>query len=141
MKHFFTRLLDAQEVVGETNSAGSMLDMMDLLILVMFIGFGFYCIYTFFRLKRECMLFDSKVLYPGNCPAQDCTDPVGFMEYIQYRILILGIFLVFCGGLDALNTYVLKFTDLWFSIVQIVLPLAGLAWYAIIQRKAAKLFW
>lgn len=141
MKHFFTRLLDAQETAADTVGTDSMLDMMDLLILAMFVGFGFYCIYTFVRLKRECMLFDSKVLYPGNCPAQDCTDPVGFIDFIQYRLLILGIFLVFCGGLDALNTYVLKFTSLWFSIVQIALPLVGLAWYAVIQRKAAKLFW
>lgn len=142
MKHGFVRLLEAQEAnVSEQQSSMSLFDTMDLLIVAMFVGFGLYCIYTFIRLKRECMLFDSKVLYPGNCRYQDCTDPVGFIEYIQYRILIFGILLTICGGISALNAYVLSITSLWLSLLLVAVPLAVLAWFVIIQRKAAKRFW
>lgn len=128
-------------LTAETNSFQSTTDMLDLLLIVMFIGAGIYCVYTFVRLRRECMLFDNKILYPGNCKYTDCTDPVGFMDYIQYRVLILGAFLVVCGVFFLLNLYVFSFTSIWVTIAQFAVPILGFAWYVVIQRRASKLYW
>lgn len=141
MKHFICRLMEAQTVEQTPAQSTNFLEMMDLFILFMIVACGAYCVYTFIRLKRECMLFESKILYPGNCSYLECIDPDGFIDYIQYRILILGIFLLLCGGVSALDTYVIKIQQLWLSLTLTLLPVAGLAWFAVIQRKAAKRFW
>ncbi len=145
MKSFLLMLLTVQsETAAQTAAQPQTLDLsriLDLLLVLMFLGCGVYCVYTFIRLCREQMLFDNKVLYPGDCKYQDCADPVGFMEFIRYRVLALGVFLVLCGVLAVLNSYVIQSANQWISIGLIVLPLLGFVWYTVIQRKAAKRFW
>lgn len=140
MRSLFRLLLTAQ-TDADLSSTQSMTDMLDLLLIVMFIGAGIYCVYTFIRLRRECMLFDNKVLYPGDCKYTDCADPEGFMDYIQYRILILGAFLVLCGIFFLLNLYVLSVSAVWITILQFAVPIGGFAWYVVVQRRAAKRYW
>lgn len=137
----FTAQTEAPADSAASLSGSSMMDMLDLLLVIMFLAAGAYCLYTFFRLRRECMLFDNKLLYPGDCKYQDCADPEGFMDFIQYRILILGAFLLVCGIFFLLNCYVFSFDLLWIDIAQVAIPILGFAWYVVVQRKAAKSFW
>lgn len=123
------------------NGLTSMANMLDTLLVVMMIGCAIYAIYTVIRLKREYMLFDNKLLYPGNCPYLECKDPQGFIDFIWLRLLILGIALLVFGGLIALNRFVELMNPTLFGILTIFMPLAVFVWYIIVQRKAAKRFW
>lgn len=137
------------EAPPETTQAGGglqsamldMVDTMDLLMLVLLLGFGAYILYTVFRLNREQMLFANKILYPGDCSPDACVDEGGFIDFIIPRAAILGGALLLMGILLGLNMLLFKLDALWLDIVMMVVPVGVFAWYIIIQRKAAKLFW
>ena len=146
MVRFFTALAEATEAATEATQSGAQsMDMgrlLDVMLLAMLFGCAAYAFYTVVRLKREYMLFENKLLYPGNCPYLECTDPQSFIDFIWVKLLLLGIGMFACGALIALNSFTALFHNtIWISAAMIVLPLALFAWYVVIQRKAAKLFW
>ena len=142
MKLFRFFLTEAAEGAEATGSPlGSMVDMMDLLLVVMLLGFGVVALYNVIRLHREQMLFPSKILYPGDCKPEDCADPGGFIDYITPRLAILSIAFILMGVLAILLLYVFPLNITWMELASVVLPVGGLVWYVICQRKAAKLFW
>lgn len=118
-------------------------NMLHILLLVMLGGSGVYALYSFVRLRKEQYLFPNRFLYPSNCKPEDCTDVVGFIEFISPRILIFGVvctvlalFLVFVwfGGVLAL--------PMWLDSIAIpALGIAVFVWYMIVQNKVYKLFW
>ena len=146
MKLFRFFLTEATEAVTEGAEAtgsprGGMVDMMDLLLVVMLLGFGVVALYNVIRLHREQMLFASKILYPGDCKPEDCADPGGFIDYIVPRLTILSIAFILMGVGAILLLYVFPLNIAWMELASVILPVGGLIWYVICQRKAAKLFW
>ena len=139
-----TTATDVSETLaeGSTDLGIDLTGMMDYFMLLLLFGLGLYMLYTVFKLKRECMLFDSKILYPGNCNKDDCLDPDGFMDFITPRMLICALALLLCGGLCALVMWVPglsnNVTDI---LVELILPMVVVIWYVIVSRKAAKEFW
>ena len=123
---------------GFFNDMGGMLSM---ILLLMLFGSGIYALYTYFRLHRTCMLFPNKFLYPGTCTADTCVDEDGFIDFIEPRLLILGIAMFLCGVAYFFYAIVLKANDIAVDIAAIVLPVAVFVWYMLVQRKAAKEFW
>lgn len=140
-----TRWLDAAATeateAASANSLESMADMLDLFMLVLMVGLGLYMIYTGIRLKKECVLFDNKILYPSRCTKEECLDPDGFIEYISPRLLAFGVFLLLCGGFCALVTWVPAFNLTVLVALELALPLAAVVWYGFIIHKAAKAYW
>lgn len=146
MEVFRKFLTAASEAVTETGEQGGirmdgMLGAMDLLLLAMLFGFGIFALYTAIRLHREQMLFTSKILYPGDCAPEDCADPGGYIDFIVPRLLLLSVAFLLMGIAMALIIYVFKISNTWTELCTVVLPIAGLIWYIVCQRKAAKLFW
>ena len=133
----------AAEAEAGTGNApmDSMLQMLDIFMLAILVGAGIYALYCAIRLRRTYLLFPCKMLYPGNCSHTDCLDEEGFIHYIFPRILILGIALLVLGGAFAVCRYVLKLDSLIFNICSMVLPLAVLGWYIVVQRKCAAAYW
>lgn len=136
----------AAEAVGETaQNAGmdmtSMANTLDMLLSAMLLIAPFYCFFTFFRVRKECMLIPNKILYPGNCPPDACLNDGAFMDYMLPRVLILGILLLICGIAYTLLVLVMKINTTLIGIASMVVPVAILAWYVVCQRKAAKLYW
>lgn len=127
-----------QQAAAGSDSLDSMLSM---LLLVMMLGVGIYCIYTYIRLRRECSLFPNKFLYPGNCKPEECVDIDGFINYILPRIMIFGVAILLCGAAYGLLEIVWKINHIAINIGSMVLPLAIFGWYIYVQRKAADLFW
>ena len=145
MKLFRFFLTEATEAVTEGAEAtgsplGGMVDMMDLLLVVMLLGFGVVALYNVIRLHREQMLFASKILYPGDCKPEDCADPGGFIDYIVPRLTILSIAFILMGVVAILLLYVFPLNIAWMELASVILPVGGLIWYVVCQRKAAKLF-
>lgn len=112
-----------------------------LLLLVMLFGCGIYALYTYIRLRRTCMLFPNKFLYPGGCTAETCVDTDGFMDFIEPRLLLLGIVMLLLGIAYFVYSFALQGDYLWGDIVAIFVPAGVLVWYMLVQRKASKLFW
>lgn len=112
-----------------------------LILIVMLAGYGGYSVYSAIRLRREGVMFPSKVLYPGNCNPADCVDQVGFISYIFPRLLIFGIACILSAGATAFDTYIGFHLP---PVMQYILPfsfLPILVWYMVVQNKASKLFW
>ena len=131
------------EATEQTQAAPDtdMVSMISILLVIMMLGLGVYCIYTFFRLHREYYLFPNKFLYPGDCPPENCTDVSGFIEFILPRILIFGIAVILCGIGYGMLDLVWKVKHIAVFICSLVIPLGIFAWYIYVQRKAANLFW
>lgn len=139
LKIFLTEATEAAAQQGGT--LDGMIDMLDSLMLIMLFGFGIYGLYSAIRLRKEQLLFPNKFLYPGNCDPAACLDPGEFIDFIIPRALILSVALILLGGLLALNSFVLHIDSWIIDLAMIVLPLAVIVWYCIVQRKAAKNFW
>ena len=122
---------------------GAKFNLLDLLMALLLLGTGIYCIYTAIRVRRECGFFDNKMLLPGNCKPEDCTDPEGFFDFIFPRMLIFGIAMILSAALDAAVLWIVRreLAGLWLYWVQLVVPFGCFAWYMVLQRKAAKQFW
>ena len=118
-------------------------NLLDLIMAILLLGTGIYCIYTSIRVRRECTFFENKVLLPGGCEPNACTDPDGFFDYIAPRLVIFGIALIFCAALDLLVLFLVRrnFVGGWLYWVQLVVPFGCFGWYIYLQRKAGKLFW
>lgn len=110
-------------------------------LVLMLFGCGIYAIYTYIRLHRTCMLFPNKFLYPGNCTADTCADVDGFIDYIEPRLLLLGVATLLCGIAYTVYAMVLKGSSIWMDIATVVIPAGIFVWYMFVQRKAAKLYW
>ena len=77
-------------------------NLLDLIMAILLLGTGIYCIYTSIRVRREYTFFENKVLLPGGCEPNACTDPDGFFDYIAPRLVLFGIALIFCAALELL---------------------------------------
>lgn len=114
--------------------------MFDLILTAMYIGCGGYCIYTYFIQKKAGELLANKILCPNNGDPKTCKKPEEYIRYMLPRILILGIGMMFFGGLFLLNRY-FGSGSMAASLALTTVPLVLLIWYAVIQRKAVKLYW
>lgn len=143
LKIFLTEATEAatEAAARQGGALDGMIDMLDTLMLIMLFGFGIYGLYSAIRLRKEQLLFPNKFLYPGNCDPAACLDAGEFIDYITPRALILSVALILLGGLLALNSFVLHIDSWIIDLAMIVLPLAVIVWYCIVQRKAAKNFW
>lgn len=142
LKIFLTEATEAAtEAAQQGGTFDGMIDMLDSLMLIMLFGFGIYGLYSAIRLRREQLLFPNKFLYPGNCDPAACLDPGEFIDYIIPRALILSVALILLGGLFALNVLVLHIDSWIIDLGMIVMPVAVIIWYCVVQRKAAKNFW
>ena len=127
----------------EFTLGGVQFSLLDLMMAVILLAAGVYCIYTAIRVRRECGFFESKVLLPGNCKAEDCTDPEGFFDFIFPRMLIFGIGMIFCAALEFATIYLVRSEVLgaWAMWAQLVVPFGFFGWFLYIQRKAGLLYW
>ena len=112
---------------------------LDLIMLASFLIYGALCLYTAFRLGRETKLFDSFVLYPGNCHRDDCKDPDGFMAFMRPRLYVLGGLCLLVSAYFFLKTYVA--IPKIVSMLLVIPPLGFLGWAFWFYHRAAKCFW
>ena len=93
-----TRLLENAANAADAAQSGSngadltqLTNILDWFMIVLLPAVALYLFYTVFRLRRERVLFDNKLLYPGGCTKDDCLDPDGFIDYILPRLIIIGV--------------------------------------------------
>ena len=59
-------------------------NLLDLIMAILLLGTGIYCIYTSIRVRREYTFFENKVLLPGGCEPNACTDPDEIQHIIDF---------------------------------------------------------
>ncbi|MBQ3356793.1 MAG: hypothetical protein IJG45_06735 [Oscillospiraceae bacterium] len=136
----FTETTAATEAAAQGNPL-AVDGMLSLILLIMLYGCGIYALYTYFRLRRTCMLFPNKFLYPGGCTAETCVDVDGFIDFVEPRLLLLGIAMIVCGLAYFYYSMILKANFLWADIAALVIPTGVMVWYMFAQRRASKEFW
>lgn len=112
-----------------------------ILLIVMLAGYGGYGIYCAIKLRKEGVLFPSKMLYPGNCSPDDCIDPVGFITYICPRLTIFGILCIVSAIATAIDTFIGFGLPPVLEYILLFAFLPVIIWYMIVQNKASKLYW
>lgn len=130
-------------VTAETTATAETMDMtsmMDVLLIVMFIGCGIYSIYSYMIQRKSRKLLANKIICPGNCEAKKCKEPEAFLTFILPKTLTLGIGLLVFGALFVLDHF-FGGNNLLVTILLMVLPTALFFWYVAMQRKAAERFW
>ena len=144
-QHFFPRHLGLPKVealgavLRELNP--SVILRLDWVMIVLLPAVALYLFYTVFRLRRDRVLFDNKLLYPGGCTKDDCLDPDGFIDYILPRLIIIGAAFLLCGAFTALVVFIPAMDTLVCNILEIVFPIAAIAWYSFVSRHAAREYW
>ena len=129
-------------LTANSQNMDTMSNVLDVLLLVMLVGSGIYGLYSVIRLRRSCLLFPNKFLYPGNCAPEDCVDEDGFIDFITPRLAALSIALLLMGAAYAVRIFCFAHIYHWaVEGASLLLPLVAFVWYVVIQRKAAKEFW
>ena len=140
-----TRLLETAANAADAAQSGSngadLTQLTNILDWVMIVLLPAVAFYTVFRLRRDRVLFDNKLLYPGGCTKDDCLDPDGFIDYILPRLIIIGAAFLLCGAFTALVVFIPAMDTLVCNILEIVFPIAAIAWYSFVSRHAAREYW
>ena len=76
-----------------------------------------------------------------DCTKDDCIDPDGFIDYILPRLIIIGAAFLLCGAFTALVVFIPAMDTLVCNILEIVFPIAAIAWYSFVSRHAAREYW
>ena len=108
-----TRLLETAANAADAAQSGSttfdmtqLTNILDWFMIVLLPAVALYLFYTVFRLRRDRVLFDNKLLYPGGCTKDDCLDPDGFIDYILPRLIIIGAAFLLCGAFTAIVVFI-----------------------------------
>ena len=111
--------------------------LMDLVALVC----GFYCMYTWIRLLITKRLFKNGLLVPKDKDIKDCSDEKAYLSYMMPPLAALALSTTVYGTFFLLN----DLTDM--AILPypwLFLPLAGvmgiIVWYAVRNGKANRLY-
>lgn len=124
----------------DTAKGMDMTGMMDIMLVVMFIGCGLYGIYSYFMQRKETAVLANKMICPSNCEPKKCRQPKAFLQFILPRVLGFGIGLVVFGALFILD-HMYGNNSPWLTLVLMVLPILLLVWYVREQHRAVKRFW
>ena len=133
-----TRLLETAANAADAAQSGSttfdmtqLTNILDWFMIVLLPAVALYLFYTVFRLRRDRVLFDNKLLYPGGCTK----------DYILPRLIIIGTAFLLCGAFTALVVFIPAMDTLVCNILEIVFPIAAIAWYSFVSRHAAREYW
>lgn len=127
-------------------------DSMMLLFDVIFLAYGAYSLYVWFRLKKTGKMPEKCLLQSQGLPMDRCLDPEGYVEFLRPRVLVFGILLLAFGGFciadtlyGLLNTWLagmeLLPQLLIASLVTWLLPLGILIWFAVSLRRIQNKLW
>ena len=114
--------------------------MMDTFLIVAFIGYGIYAIYSCVAQHASTYVLENKIICPSGCDPKKCRDAKAFLQFMLPKTLILGVALLALGGLLLVDHLLMK-SEVWMTLLLIALPLAVCAWYVREQNKAVHLFW
>lgn len=106
---------------------------MDLIAL----GCGAYCLYTWLKLQTSGKLFKNSILVPKEKDVTDCLDEAGYVAYMKPRVGVLAIVTLVYGVCITVNDNMkTPFLPYPWTFIPLVVVLAVLVWYAVCNSRA-----
>ena len=117
---------------------------LDLYFSLIGLAVGLYCLYTWFKLKREGKLFTNQLLVPKDSKPEDCVDEEGYIRVMSPLLLIAGLVWAVTGALDFANC-TLHFLDetgsFYLSMADTLVCILNFIVYIIVWLRARKQYW
>lgn len=102
--------------------------------------YGLYCLYIWFRLKRENYLFFNQILIPSGYAARDCKHPREYIKYMKTRLLVFGL-IIFASGLLYVLSSQLFVMETWLHWVLFAVPVVAIIWFIITLIITRQRYW
>ena len=106
---------------------------------IVFVGAGIYVLYAWVMMKTKGEIKTS-ILMSKDVNIKKCKDLEGYKAFIAPKMQIFGIAAILYGAAGLINTHVYAM-PLPVYIVNMVLFLAVLIWFAYATRKGIERFW
>lgn len=110
---------------------------MNLLLSLILLGSGIYCLYTWLRLLVTKRLFRNGLLVPKEKKISDCADEEEYIRYIMPPLTVMALMTTAYGVVVMLNDgFSLNLLPYPWGLVPLVLTLGAMAWYAVRNARA-----
>ena len=120
------------------------MDAMDLYFNLVGLAAGIYCLYTWFKLKKEGKLFSSQLLVPKDAKPEDCVDEEAYLRLMSPCLLLSGLIWGLSGAGGMANSRWHFFTEQMadaFAMGSTILCVLAVAVYLIVWLRARKRYW
>ena len=101
---------------------------------------GVYILYSYVKLRMAGRLFPNSLLIPSGKSPKDCLDPEGYIQYIQSKLLVVGIPVTVFGIINIINEY-MKLFSYQISLIMTGVVLLIIIWFAVCSSKANRRYW
>lgn len=110
---------------------------MNLLLALILLGSGVYCLYTWLRLLVTKRLFRNGLLVPKEKKISDCADEEEYIRYIMPPLTVLVLMTTAYGVLITLNdVFELELLPYPWGLAPLVLTLGAIVWYMVRNARA-----
>lgn len=117
--------------------AGDSFNEMNLLLALIMLGSGIYCLYTWLRLVVTKRLFRNGLLVPKEKKISDCADEEEYIRYTMPSLTVMALMTTAYGVLITLNdVFELALLPYPWGLVPLVLTLGSMAWYGVRNARA-----
>lgn len=110
------------------------------LLVLMFAGFGGYCLRMWWITKSWKKLQPNEFLYPVNGVPSACLDPEVYLHFLRPRLLLLGIW-VLLGAAVSVLVWVLTPTPFWAAVALLLWALSAVLLYTGWMAACARHYW
>lgn len=117
---------------------------MDLYFSIIGLAAGIYCLYTWFKLKKEGKLFANQLLVPKDTKPSDCLDEEGYIRVMSPLLLMAGLVWALVGALDLADCTLHIFSEtvsFWLAVGGTLLCVVAFVIYIIVWLRARKQYW
>ena len=109
----------------------------NMIIDLIGLGCGLYCMYTWLKLTLSGRLFKNSLLVPKEKSVDDCLDEAGYVAYIKPRLGVLAIVTLIYGVSITLNDALAEpFMPYPWYLVPLAAVVGVLVWYAVCNSHA-----
>ncbi len=117
------------------------MDDMNLILDLIALGCGLYCLYTWVRLMIGKRLFPNSILVPKEKKPSDCIDEEGYIAAIRLPMAVVAIVTTLYGAFMFVNEHLLaQPVPMPWSMLTLAPVLASLVWLTIRLRRAVQDF-
>ena len=114
---------------------------MNLLLNMITLGCGIYCLYTWIKLLIDKKLFKNGLLVPKEKKVSDCSDEKAYIAYIMPSLSVTAIITMLYGIFSTVNeelaTPIVPYP--W-NYIPLAVVMGALVWYGVCNSKANRMF-
>lgn len=117
---------------------------MDLYFNIVGFAAGVYCLYTWFKLKKEGKLFTNQLLVPKDAKPEDCVDEEGYIRIMSPCLFFAGLIWGLIGAVGLANgqfRFLNEAGAYWLGLGGSIVCVLAFVVYLIVWLRARKRYW